>query len=112
MAEELDLEKYYDIYDISDLDLTEATSENDRVEAENLESIRALKILAARFNITRKIFLCCLMALNASGSKSDFHLWNIIHEEIKEMHSITICTAKQFTMVLDDGNGMLFLKEC
>lgn len=78
----MDLEKYFDIYDISDSDFTEAMTGFSESEFEDAESLRVLKILAARFDITRKIFLCCLMALDADGGKPDFVRWTTAVDEI------------------------------
>lgn len=90
-AEEMDLEKYLDIYDISDSDFSEAISGYPNTEFEDAESVRVLKILAARFDITRKIFLCCLMALEADGGKPDFIRWTTAVDEI---HTLTIVTGE------------------
>ncbi|PMD40150.1 hypothetical protein L207DRAFT_428475 [Hyaloscypha variabilis F] len=88
-AEELDLEKYFDIYDVSDTDFSEAMLGYSETEFEDTESVRVLKILAARFHIARKIFLCCLMALDAHGGKPDFLRWNSAFGEIRGVSAIT-----------------------
>lgn len=85
----MDLEKYYDIYDISDIDYSEAMQGFSETEFEDIESLRALKILAARFHTTRKVFLCCLLALNADGGKSDFGRWCTAMDEISAVSEVT-----------------------
>ncbi|KAH7416919.1 Mysoin-binding motif of peroxisomes-domain-containing protein [Cadophora sp. MPI-SDFR-AT-0126] len=90
LAEELDLEKYLDIYDISEGDFSEAMQGYSETEFEDAESVRVLKILAARFYITRKIFLCCLMALDAHGGKPDFVRWSTAVDEI---HGVGVVTG-------------------
>ncbi|KAL2065117.1 hypothetical protein VTL71DRAFT_4257 [Oculimacula yallundae] len=82
MAEEMDLEKYLDIYDISEIDYSEAMLGFSATEFDDAESVRVLKILASRFYTTRKIFLCCLMALDAHGGKPDFVRWSTAVDEI------------------------------
>jgi hypothetical protein len=84
----MDLEKYYDIYDISDVDYAEAKLGFSETEFEDLESLRVLKILAARFHTARKIFLCTLLALDASGGKSDFSRWSNALDEITGISGI------------------------
>jgi hypothetical protein len=93
-TEQMDLERYYDIYDISDEDFTEAMTGYSDTEFEDLESLRVLKILAARFHTARKIFLCCLMALDAHGGKPDFLRWSTA---IDEMHGICAVTGSAGT---------------
>lgn len=85
----MDLEKYYDIYDISDIDHSEAMLGFSETEFEDLKSLRALKILAARFHTTRKVFLCCLLALSADGGKSDFIRWSTAMDEISGVSEVT-----------------------
>lgn len=89
-AEEMDLEKYCDIYDINESDFSDVMSGYEESEFEDAESLRVLKILAARFHTARKIFLCCLMALDAHGGKPDFTRWSMAVDEI---HGVTIVTA-------------------
>lgn len=88
-AEEMDLDKFFDIYDVSDSDFTDAMVGFSENEFEDAESLRVLKILAARFDVTRKIFLCYLMALEADGGKLDFVRWTAALDEIKELVATT-----------------------
>jgi len=78
-----------DIYDVSDVDLSETISGYSETEFDDMESVRVLKILAARFHTARKIFLCCLMALDAHGGKPDFLRWNTAVDEIHAVGTVT-----------------------
>ena len=91
LTEELDLERYYDIYDISDADYAEAMLGIPDSEFDDAESLRVLKIIAARFHTLRKIFLCCLMALDAHGGKPDFLRWRTAADEI---HGVGVITGE------------------
>ncbi|KAG9248552.1 Mysoin-binding motif of peroxisomes-domain-containing protein [Calycina marina] len=102
MTEELDLEKYYDIYDLTDIDTSEVAIGYTEHEFEDLESLRVLKILAARFFLTRKIFLCCLLALDASGDKSDFPRWNVAVDEIREVNIVTEDAERKLREILNE----------
>ncbi|KFY40688.1 hypothetical protein V494_03383 [Pseudogymnoascus sp. VKM F-4513 (FW-928)] len=83
LTEPLNLEKYYDIYDITTVDMQEALTEYTKDEFEDYESLRVLKILISRFVTLRKLVLCCLLALEADGGKEDFTRWRTAVEEIK-----------------------------
>lgn len=85
----MDLDKYYDVYDISDLDYTEAMLGYTEGEFEDEDSVRVLKIFAARFHTIRKIFLCCLLAFDAHGGKPDFHRWGLAVDELHTLCSVT-----------------------
>lgn len=89
LAEQMDLEKYYDIYDISDMDFSEANLGYSESEFEDVDSLRVLKILGARFHTIRRIFLCSLLALDAHGGKSDLVRWGTAIDEIHALGAIT-----------------------
>lgn len=98
----MDLEKYYDIYDISDTDLAEALSGFSESEFEDTESLRVLKILAARFHTIRKMFLCGLMALDADGGKLDFSRWGTALDEIDGVSRATGDAEEKLRRILNE----------
>ncbi|KAK0118759.1 hypothetical protein ONS95_007641 [Cadophora gregata] len=102
LAEEMDLEKYLDIYDISNVDFSEAMLGYSDAEFEDTESVRVLKILAARFYTTRKIFLCCLMALDAHGGKPDFVRWSTAVDEIHATSVVTGDAGERLHRILSE----------
>jgi hypothetical protein len=88
-SEQTDLEKYYDIYDISDFDISDALQGADGIQLEEAELLRSLKILAARFHTTRKMFLCALLALDASEDNSDLLRWTAVAEALRNLRTST-----------------------
>ena len=109
MTEQLDLEKFYDIYDISDLDLQEAALAFDDSEFEDKESLRVLKILAARLHTIRKVFLCCLLALDADGGKADFSRWTTASEELEGTAATTGMAEERLRKILEAEEGTFSL---
>lgn len=109
LAEQLDLEKYYDIYDISDLDLQEANLGFNSSEFEDNESLRVLKILAARLHTIRKVFLCCLLALDADGGKPDFSRWSTAVDEIQAVNTVTGVAEERLRRILDEEDSTYLL---
>ncbi|KAI9828769.1 MAG: hypothetical protein M1832_001874 [Thelocarpon impressellum] len=75
LAVDVDLDRYYDIYELSVTDMQEAEVGFSETEFEDAETIRALKTLLHRLHILRKIFCCSLLALDADGGKADFSRW-------------------------------------
>ncbi|KAG6017311.1 hypothetical protein E4U54_007733 [Claviceps lovelessii] len=88
-AEQTELEKYYDMYDINDLDISDALQGFSETEFEDSESLRTLKILAARFHTTRKMLLCALLALDANGEGSDLLRWSTAVEVLRRLNEST-----------------------
>jgi hypothetical protein len=101
-TEEMDLEKYYDIYDVSDIDFSEAMSGYSEGEFDDAESVRVLKILAARFHTTRKIFLCCLMALDAHSGRPDVVRWSTAIDVIHDAVAVTVEADNRLRRILSE----------
>ncbi|KAK2065799.1 hypothetical protein LY76DRAFT_585740 [Colletotrichum caudatum] len=101
-SEQLDLEKYYDIYDISDFDMSDAKQGFQENEFEDNESLRTLKVLAARFHTIRKMFLCALLALDASGDSSDLLKWTTTVEAVRTLNTVTQKAFESLGRLLSD----------
>jgi hypothetical protein len=101
-AEQVDLEKYHDIYDISDFDISDAMQGFSEKEFEDAESLRSLKIAAARFHIIRKILLCSLLAFEATGDNSDFLRWSTAVEGLKKLNEVTAHSFERIRHILSE----------
>ncbi|KAI8316258.1 Proliferating cell nuclear antigen [Colletotrichum sp. SAR11_59] len=101
-SEQLDLEKYYDIYDISDFDMSDAKLGFKENEFDDPESLRTLKILAARFHTIRKMFLCALLALDASGDSSDLLRWTTTVEAVRTLNTVTQTAFERLRRLLSE----------
>lgn len=88
-AEQTDLEKYLDMYEISDFDMSDANRGFNADEFEDAESLRSLKIATSRFHTVRKVFLCSLLALDASGESRDLLRWTAAVEALRSLNSST-----------------------
>lgn len=101
-SEQLDLERYYDIYDISDLDMSDAMQGYSESEFEDMESLRTLKIVASRFHVLRKMFLCALLSMEAQGDDSDFLRWTTVEESLRTLNEATITSYKRVGDILGE----------
>lgn len=108
-AEQTDLEKYYDIYDISDFDMSDALRGFSEDEFDDLESLRTLKILAARFHTSRKLFLCALLALDASGEENDLLRWTSAVEVLRTSNASTKSHCSRMQSILSEEECKLKL---
>lgn len=91
LAVEVDLEKYYDIYEISRTDMDEAKefASAEIIDTEEANSLTALKIALQRLHMIRKLFLCSLLALDADGGKSDFPRWAVATDTMRHISAET-----------------------
>lgn len=104
-AEQMELEKYYDMYDVSDFDISDSRLGFNESEFEDSESLRTLKILAARFHTTRKMLLCALLALDANGEAKDLLRWTAA---VEALQSANVSTKSVFEKL----QGILSEEEC
>lgn len=98
----MDLEKYYDIYDISDLDISDALQGFSDSSFDDPESLRTMKIAAARFHTIRKIFLCALLALEANGGESDYLRWSTAVEGLRALNEATKAAYERLRAMLTE----------
>ncbi|TQV96794.1 proliferating cell nuclear antigen (PCNA) [Cordyceps javanica] len=101
-SEQTELEKYYDMYDISDFDIQDARQGYSENEFEDSESLRTLKILAARFYTERKMFLCAMLALDASGESNGLLRWTAAVEALQELNKTTKAACKKIQDILSE----------
>jgi len=106
-AEQMDLEKYHDIYDISDFDISDAMQGFTEKEFEDMESLRSLKIAAARFHTIRKILLCSLLAFEASGDNNDYLRWSTAVEGLKTLNELTLQSFERLRQLLADEESKM-----
>lgn len=97
---EIDLEKYYDIYEISRTDMDEAKefANAENYNSEEANSLTALKIALQKLHMIRKLFLCSLLALDADGGKSDFPRWAAATDTMRHISAETT----KMTRTIDD----------
>ncbi|KAF5019580.1 hypothetical protein F66182_8411 [Fusarium sp. NRRL 66182] len=101
-AEQTDLEKYYDIYDITDFDMSDARRGLSDDDLEDPESLRTLKILAARFFTIRKLFLCALLALDANADANDLLRWTTAVESLLNLNNSTQTAHARLQSILSE----------
>lgn len=110
LAVEADLDKYYDIYEITrtDREDTENHTTFENFGSADMESLKHLKLWLKRLQTVRKLLLCGLLALEADGSKSDFVRWPIAVETIKALSAETSVIISTVDEMLQEGDGENF----
>lgn len=106
-SEQLDLERYHDIYDISDLDMSDALQGYYESEFEDMESLRTLKIAACRFHILRKMFLCALLSMEAQGDDTDFLRWTTVVDSLRMLNEATTASYQRLGSILGEESFSL-----
>jgi hypothetical protein len=101
-SEQIELEKYLDIYEISDFDISDANRGFSEEDFDDLESLRALKIVASRFHTMRKVFLCALLALDASGETQELLRWTTAVEALRTLNATTSASHIKLRDILSE----------
>lgn len=106
-AVDLDLEKYYDIYELSRTNMEDAELVANRRDSDigAADTLQDLKIGLQKLHIIRKLFLCTLLALNADGSKSDFQRWSTASETMANVCSITVKMILAIDEIMGEEEG-------
>lgn len=106
-AAALDLEKYYDIYEISRMDLegAELVANVEPAEIADADTLHDLRVGLQKLHILRKLVLCTLLALDADGSKSDFRRWSVAVEMMCSFTSLTVHMISNIDEVMGEEEG-------
>ena len=106
-AASLDLEKYYDIYEVSrtDLEDVEIAASVEPADNEDAGALQDLKVGLQKLHVLRKLALCTLLALDADGSKSDFRRWSVAVEMMCNSSSLTSRMISNIDEVMGEEEG-------
>ncbi|KAA8564338.1 hypothetical protein EYC84_011282 [Monilinia fructicola] len=77
-------------------------------EFDDEESVRVLKIFAARFHTIRKIFLCCLLAFDAHGGETRFPSMGLAVDELHTLCSVTSEAEDKLRRILGEEERVSF----
>ncbi|KAL4884522.1 Mysoin-binding motif of peroxisomes-domain-containing protein [Aspergillus karnatakaensis] len=106
LTDNANLAKYYDIYDISTVDLKEVETTFADRETEDQFSLRSLRILFGRLYLVRKSILCCLLALGADGGGSDIMRWSTAVEQMRSLATVTGDNMQRMTSILNEEDSV------
>jgi hypothetical protein len=101
-ADAVSVEKYHDVYEITDFDVRDAMAGVSDKEFHDMESLRTLKIYAARFAALRKMFLCALLALDAIGDGKDLVPWTTAAEGLAQVNTATRAAYERLRSILTE----------
>ena len=107
LAIELDLEKYHDIYEISQTDIQDMEYHIQNPDAESSESsdaetLKSLKLSLQRLHLLRKLTLCSLLALDANGGKPDFPRWALATSLMTTLATASAAAASSLSAILSE----------
>ena len=102
LVAEYDLERYYDMYEITQPQIDQVKQGFEELMAEDPESLKGLKGMFLWLFLTRKMILCCLLALDADGGKPDFARWTAAVGEMSSLESTTSISLARLDRILSE----------
>lgn len=105
LTDDINLAKYYDIYEVSLEELIEAKSCLVERDTDDQYSLRALRTLFGRLYGVRKSILCCLLALGADGGGSDIGRWSTAVEQMRNLADVTGKNIRRMTDILKEEDS-------
>ena len=102
-ANEVDLDRYFDMYELSRTDINEVEDSIGRSPSseEDLEALRVLKVDLHRLLTARKMFLCAILALEADAKSNSLN-WTLLTDIMERISSITSSSATSLKKILDE----------
>lgn len=100
-ANPANLERYFDMYEISRSDLADTTESIDLQANEDSESLRMLKFDLHRLFLSRRIFLCSILALDADRT-APFLDWGLVTEIMEDISTRNGSAATSLDNILDE----------
>lgn len=109
LTQEVDLEKYYDIYDVQSEDIANMEVEINKDDFEDMECLKALKSLLHRLHIIRRILLCCFLAIDADGAHPDYNKWRAVVEQLQALGNLMGELGGELKRILSEEEGLYIL---
>lgn len=101
------MEKYLDIYDISNPDLQDAAQGYSESEFEDHETLKALRVLQYRLSTLRRVYLCSLLSLEADGGKPDFAKWSAVVDSMMILAAAAGDWTEKFNRIVQEEDRPL-----
>ena len=102
-ANEVDLDRYFDMYELSRTDINEVEDSTKRPSEsdEDLEALRVLKVDLHRLFTARKMFLCAVLALEADVKSKSLD-WTLLTDIMERISTVTLSAATSLEKILDE----------
>ena len=113
-AVDIDLEKYFDIYEISRTNVDEAQTiaEADSQDMHGSDGLQDLKMGLQRLHMIRKPLLCTLLALGIDGSQSDVPRWTAAVGAMSEVVALTSRMTYDIDSIMREEEGKVAKGQC
>ncbi|KAL9050645.1 MAG: hypothetical protein Q9162_006504 [Coniocarpon cinnabarinum] len=102
LADQEDVDRYLDVYEIRSDDIDNAMRGHESSAGEDVESLTNLKIYQARSSVLRRLLLCLLLSLQATGRRSDNPKWMLVTDILRRVGEVAGELAQKLIKLLED----------
>ena len=95
-----DLDKYLDIYDVARADLQDAAQGYSKSEFDDVDALKALRVLQHRLFTLRRALLCALLALEVEGDQTDLPRWGTAVDAARHLAKLTGDWSERINRIL------------
>lgn len=103
-----DLERFLDVYDIREDDLADALLGTTTSDEDDVETLRQLRVQQNRLSTLRRLIICTLLSIPATGRKEDALRWRIVVVEMEKLSSVLGETRQRIAKLLQDEESEHF----
>ena len=110
----LDLEKYFEIYEISHIDLEGWTNGSDAADNEYApaQTLDELRSLSRKIFHSRRLLLCTLLALNAEGGRTGLAAWSSAAFAMSSISAMIDQASSDLSNTIDENAHGIVLPRC
>lgn len=102
MVDQDTVERFLDVYDVHSDDIEEASLGSLVQATEDIESLKGLRSLHARHGTLRRLLLCSLLSLQATGRRADAVQWTTAVAQMQAVGSVAQQSSRKLNTILND----------
>lgn len=96
------VERFLDVYDVHADDIEDASLDSPSQSVEDGESLKNLRLLHTRYSTLRRLLLCSLLSLQATGRRSDATRWTTAVAKMQGISASSSKCTQKLTSLLND----------
>ena len=106
-ADAHDLDKYYDVYELSreDVRATEQSWDTHGLNTPSLNSLQDIELPFETLHIVTRMLLCILLALDAEGGRKECATWTIVIEALTHISMVNARKVNTLHQALGNEEG-------
>lgn len=106
LVDQHDVERFLDVYDVRSEDIQDALLVSNAVPTGDVESLRHLRVQQVRYGTLRRLLLCSLLSLQATGRRADASKWQLTITVMESVSTLAGELAQKFIKLLSDEDRM------